>query len=141
METVEVSSAGGVVFKVIDKKLRVALISIGNLWFLPKGLIEPGETVEETALREVKEETGLEGEIVEKIGKISYDFIREKHYFKTVHFYLLRHIGGSVRNHDSEVDKVKWFPISAALLLLTYRLEKNILEKAEELLKKRKCES
>jgi len=136
LETEEVSAAGGVVFKITDKKFRVALISIGNLWFLPKGLIEPGETVEETALREVKEETGLEGEIVEKLGKISYNFIRDKHYFKTVHFYLLRHIGGSVRNHDSEADRAKWFPISAALLLLTYRLEKNILEKAGELLKR-----
>jgi len=136
LETEEVSAAGGVVFKITDKKFRVALISIGNLWFLPKGLIEPGETVEETALREVKEETGLEGEIVEKLGKISYNFIRDKHYFKTVHFYLLRHIGGSVCNHDSEADRVKWFPISAALLLLTYRLEKNILEKAGELLKR-----
>ncbi|UCG36634.1 MAG: NUDIX hydrolase [Candidatus Bathyarchaeota archaeon] len=135
METEDVSASGGVIFRVNNEKLEVALISKGNRWFLPKGLIEPDETVEDAALREVREETGLAGEVVKKIGKIRYDFIREKHYFKTVHFYLLRHVGGSVRDHDSEVDKSKWFPVSRALALLTYPLEKSILKRARDLLK------
>ena len=93
-----------------------------------------GETAEETALREVKEETGLDGEIVQKIGKISYSFTWKKHFLKTVHFYLLRFLGGSIRNHDYEVDRVKWLPLSEATQALTYASEKKIVEKAGKIL-------
>jgi len=94
-----------------------------------------GETAEETALREVREETGLEGEIVNRIGEISYVFFKRKRYFKMVHFYLIRHIGGSISNHDYEADRVKWFQISEALKILTYPNERKILKKAEKILK------
>ncbi len=135
-ETRRVVSAGGVIFRVVNDKFEVALISRRRVWCLPKGLIEKGETVEETALREVKEETGLEGEIVEKIGEINYNFFRGKRYSKTVHFFLLKCVGGSVRNHDSEADKVEWFPTSRVLQILTYVNERKIFEKAEEILKR-----
>lgn len=134
MKTQRVVSSGGVIFREAEGRFEVALICIGKRWSLPKGLIEQGETAEETALREVKEETGLEGEIVQKIGKISYSFTWKKHYLKTVHFYLLRFLGGSIRNHDYEVDRVKWLPLSEAIQALTYASEKKIVEKAGKIL-------
>ncbi|TET58904.1 NUDIX hydrolase [Candidatus Bathyarchaeota archaeon] len=127
-------SSGGVIFRTTNGEFEVALISRGKLWCLPKGLIEACETAEETALREIREETGLTGEILKKIGKIHYDFIKEKHFFKTVHFYLLKFIEGSIDDHDYEVDTVKWFPISDGLQILTYPNEKRILEKANKIL-------
>lgn len=127
-------SSGGVIFRVVNGNFEVALISRGRVWCLPKGIIEEGETPAETALREVREETGLEGEIVEKIGEISYHFSRGKSYLKNVHFFLLRYVRGSITAHDSEAEKVSWFPLSRANEILTYVNEKRILRKAESLL-------
>ena len=135
MKSQRVISSGGVIFRTVNSQFEVALISRGKVWCLPKGLIEMGETAEETALREVREETGLEGEIVNRIGEISYVFFKRKRYFKMVHFYLIRHIGGSISNHDYEADRVKWFQISEALKILTYPNERKILKKAEKILK------
>lgn len=135
MRSQQVVSSGGVIFRAVKGEFDVALISKGRLWCLPKGLIEAGETAEKTALREVREETGLEGEVLKKIGKIHYDFIKEKHFYKTVHFFLLKYITGSTDDHDFEVDKVKWFPISEGLRILTYPNEKRILKKANAMLR------
>jgi len=135
LKSQRVISSGGVIFRTVNSQFEVALISRGKVWCLPKGLIEMGETAEETALREVREETGLEGEIVNRIGEISYVFFKRKRYFKMVHFYLIRHIGGSISNHDFEADRVKWFPISEAFKILTYPNERKILKKAEKILK------
>ncbi len=131
-------SAGGVIFRKVDGHVQVALIARGKVWGLPKGLIEQGETADETAVREVREETGLEGEIVGKIGEINYNFFAGRRYFKTVFFYLIKNVGGSIRDHDSEVDRVEWFPVSEALRISTYANEKRILKKAEEMLKAEK---
>jgi 8-oxo-dGTP pyrophosphatase MutT (NUDIX family) len=136
-ETQRIVSSGGVIFRVVDRQFKVALISRGKVWCLPKGLIEQGETAEETALREVKEETGLEGKIIEKIGEINYHFFRGKRCFKNVHFFLLEYVAGSVSDHDYEADKVKWFSTSKALQVLTYVNERRILRKAEEMLKQK----
>lgn len=135
MKTQRVVSSGGVIFRVTNGLIEAALISKGRIWCLPKGLIEKGETADEAARREVREETGLEGEIISKIGTIKYDFIKERHVFKTVHFYLLRSTGGSIHDHDSEVDNVKWFSISEARKILTYPNEVRILEKAGRILR------
>ena len=135
--TQRIVSSGGVIFRAIDGRFEIALISRGRVWCLPKGLIEHGETAEETALREVREETGLEGVIVDKIGRINYHFYRGKRYSKTVHFFLLQFVGGSVSDHDYEADSVKWFSTSEAVRLLTYVNERRICRKAEKILKQK----
>jgi 8-oxo-dGTP pyrophosphatase MutT (NUDIX family) len=131
-----VVSAGGVIFRRVNAKFEVALILHKGNWCLPKGLVEENETFEQTALREVREETGLNGELVDKIGEISYSFVQKKRYFKTVHFYLLKLVGGSTDLHDSEAYRVKWFSIFDALQILTYVKEREILAKAIEMLRK-----
>lgn len=135
MKSQNVVSSGGVIYRKVNGEFEVALISKGRIWCLPKGLIEEGETAEETAVREVKEETGLTGEIVQKIGKIHYDFRKGKHFFKTVHFFLLKFIKGSVDAHDFEVDTAKWVPLSEGILKLTYLNEKKMLRKANDILR------
>jgi 8-oxo-dGTP pyrophosphatase MutT (NUDIX family) len=129
-------SAGGVIARKTDDTFEVALIFNNGLWLLPKGLVEEDETFEETAVREVKEETGLAGEIIEKVGEINYAFSRDRFFFKTVHFYLLRYVGGSVGTHDSEADDVRWFAISEAAQLLAYPNEQRIVVEAERRLRK-----
>jgi len=136
MESEQLVSAGGIIFRVANGVPEVALIFSGGVWWLPKGLVEESESLEKAALREVKEETGFQGEIVGKIGENSYDFTREgRRYSKTVHLYLMRCVGGSSDVHDSEADAVRWFRISEAFQVLKYPNERKILAKAEQMLK------
>lgn len=101
------------------------------LWGLPKGTPNPGENLEETARREVTEETGLQVEIRRKIGSIRYWFVKGGvKYHKTVHFFLMAPTGGSLEDHDPEYDVVQWFFAPQALRTLTYKNEVEIVEKA-----------
>jgi 8-oxo-dGTP diphosphatase len=135
-------SAGGIVFREKDSKLEVALISRKNkknimVWCLPKGKVEKGESIEETAFREVKEETGLEGELLKKIDAIHYFYsIKEENvrFSKTVDFYLFCYKGGDTRGHDEEVEEVRWFDIEEAVKILSYKSEKETMEKAKKIL-------
>ena len=105
------------------------------LWALPKGTPDSGETLEETAIRETREETGLEVEIERPLKSIRYFFVRGTTRFnKTVHFFLMRAVGGSPEDHDAEFDEVRWVDLSEALALLTHATERSVAEEAAEAL-------
>jgi 8-oxo-dGTP pyrophosphatase MutT (NUDIX family) len=132
-------SSGGVLFKKTRRGNAVALICRGGgaIWCLPKGLVEKGEKAQETALREVQEETGLRGHLMGKLGDISYRYTSKEEkilVFKKVSFYLIRYASGSTRDHDFEVDAARWFLIDKALDILTYPSEREILKKAAQAL-------
>jgi 8-oxo-dGTP pyrophosphatase MutT (NUDIX family) len=137
LRTQRVTSAGGVVLRHGETGPEVLLCgrNADGLWALPKGTPEPGETIEQTALREVREETGVEVEVAANVGDIRYWFARPKEgvrFLKTVRHYLMRQIGGDPSLHDHEFDDVRWFPAQEALTLLTYRNESRILRQALE---------
>ncbi len=142
MRTLREISSGGVVYREFNVTTEVALIRVGPRWCLPKGQVENGEELQETALREVKEETGLDGEVVAKIGDVSYWFTgKDKKntdsvkVFKRVYFYLIHYLGGDVSQNDQEVEEVCWLPISEAVKSLSYPTERQTMIKAVELLK------
>ena len=137
MKTDRQLSSGGVVFRRIDHKAEIALIAVkdGRVWCLPKVLVEKGENIARTAHREVKEETGLDGRIIKLIGNIHYFYVSKeegvaKRIFKIVYFFLMEHTGGDVKEHDSEVNDCRWFPIEEAIGKVEYKDEKDILLKA-----------
>jgi periplasmic divalent cation tolerance protein len=137
-------SAGGVVYRRQGRGVEVALIHTRGRWGLPKGHVEPGESSEQAALREVREETGIEGRVARKLGEIRYSY-REKRagqqeqvkINKRVHFYLLRYLRGDVRDHDHEVDEARWFPIDEALRSLRFATERKMVNRAKGALTER----
>lgn len=117
--------------------VEVALVgrSHSGIWTLPKGTPRAGETVEQVALREVQEETGLVVRLISYIGSISYSFVRDQiRYQKQVRHFLLEAIGGDISLHDAEYDRVEWFPLAEACRRLTYQNEVNILYHADDIL-------
>ncbi|MDA0734003.1 MAG: NUDIX hydrolase [Chloroflexi bacterium] len=135
-------SAGGVVYRIANGGIETVLCGRDNpvRWSLAKGTPDLGETMEQTALREVREETGLEVEIEEPIRSIDYWFAdRESdvRYHKTVHFYLMNPVGGNTDQHDQEFDIVQWFSSDEALGSLAYPNEVDVLREALELISQR----
>jgi 8-oxo-dGTP diphosphatase len=127
------TSAGGVVHRTRDGRAEIVLVHRIRppLWALPKGTPDSGETLTETALRETREETGLEVALEEELGEIRYFFVRGTTRFnKTVHFFLMRPIGGSTDAHDSEFDEVRWLPVDEAVALMTHRTERDVVDRA-----------
>lgn len=123
-------SAGGVVIK--DRKEVLLIKNPSNIWTFPKGHIEPGETKEQAALREVKEETNIDAEIVTYLGEISYFFTwHGKRVYKTVYFFLMRYLSG-IPAPSWEVKDARFFPIEKAKRLLKYKGDKEIFSKAVE---------
>ncbi|WP_176728939.1 NUDIX hydrolase [Thermogemmatispora onikobensis] len=119
--------------------IEVALVgrSHPGIWVLPKGTPHAGETIEQVALREVQEETGLQVRLIAYIGTISYRFVRDHiRYHKQVRHFLLEAIGGDITLHDQEYDRVGWFSLGEACRLLTYQNEVNILYQAEAILQR-----
>ena len=119
--------------------VEIALVgrSRAGIWALPKGTPKPGETIEQVAIREVQEETGLKVRMIAYIGSISYSFVRDRlRYYKQVRHFLFEAIGGDTALHDQEYDLVEWFPLAEASRRLTYQNEVNILNSAEEILQR-----
>jgi mutator protein MutT len=143
--TVDQVSAGGVAFRRHGTQLQVALISVGaaERWQLPKGTVERGETNESAAVREVREETGIQTEVVILVDRIEYWFFsssagKRTHHHKFVYFYLLRALSGDIRDHDHEVNESRWVEINAAAKMLKFENERRILKRAQEVIDKRK---
>jgi 8-oxo-dGTP pyrophosphatase MutT (NUDIX family) len=145
LRTVHETSAGGLVIDGIDgpKESQVAAL-IGRidrrgrmLWSLPKGHIELGETAEQTAIREVAEETGIQGTVLAALGSIDYWFVTEgRRVHKTVHHYLMRFLGGELSDEDVEVSEVAWVPLKELPSKLAYADERRLAEVAGELIDK-----
>lgn len=139
------TSAGGLVIDNIDRprEEQVAAL-IGRmdrrgrmLWSLPKGHIELGETAEQTAIREVAEETGIQGSVLAALGRIDYWFVTDgRRVHKTVHHYLMRCSGGELCDEDVEVAEVAWVPIPELPSRLAYADERKLAEVADELIDK-----
>ena len=137
-KTIQQTSAGGIVFRKLDDRIDVALIARTSprrriIWALPKGWVEPGETIPDAALREIREETGLTGRLVEPLGQIEYSFYSPEdsaRIQKTVHFFLVEFLSGDTADHDHEVDEARWWPLDAALAQMTYQSERQLMEKA-----------
>jgi|SRR5579864_3225765 len=133
-------SAGGVLVKSIKGRPMMAAIRPGGkpegVWALPKGNLDPGERPEQTALREVLEETGVEGRLVEKLGDVKYTYTRRGgvRVFKIVSFYLLRAGRGRIGEIEDrmrvEVAEARWLPLDEAPRLLAYGGEREMVEKA-----------
>jgi 8-oxo-dGTP pyrophosphatase MutT (NUDIX family) len=127
-------SAGGVVLEddrvaVVVPTRRVAKVQL--VLALPKGHVDPGETPEQAATREVKEETGLDAELKEKLGDVRYWYQRDgRRIFKVVTFYLFERTGGSFEEHDDEVVEAKWIPLAEAASELSFPGEREMVAKA-----------
>lgn len=138
MQTRHEVSAGGVVYRTGDDGTEICLAARrtrrGDLvWGLPKGAVEPDETPEEAAVREVLEETGLQAEIEIDLGTIRYFYVWEGvRVRKQVRFFLMRAVGGDVANHDEEMEDVRWFPMRRAKKRAAYRGEREVIERAVE---------
>jgi 8-oxo-dGTP pyrophosphatase MutT (NUDIX family) len=133
LRTARATSAGGVVHRTVDGETEILLVHRRQpvLWALPKGTPDSGETVEETALRETREETGIEVEIEAPLSSIRYFFVRgTTRFHKTVHFFLMRPIGGALELHDGEFDEVRWARVPEALALMNHATERSVVERA-----------
>ena len=137
----EVSAGGLVIDKTGTKGLLIGRIDARDknrerlLWSLPKGHIEEGESPEAAALREVKEETGIDSEISKSLGVIDFWFMAGgKRIHKTVHHFLFKETGGKIAPQVSEVDDVRWFPLTEIVDRLAYPDEKKLIARSKELI-------
>ena len=143
-------SSGGVVYRPAGNEdgIEVAIISVGpqRRWQLPKGIVDAGEKPEAAAVREAREEAGVESRLRAHIETIEYWYaglergIRVR-FHKHVHFYLLEYLSGDTRDHDLEVNEARWVSIDEARSQLAFEGERRVVERAKELLRGQLSES
>ena len=136
-------SSGGVAFRWQDPEPEIAIVSVkpSLRWQLPKGIVDPGESPEITALREVREEAGIETDLLSLIETIEYWYRSTKYgkpirFHKFVHFYLLSYRTGNVTDHDHEVAEARWVRIEEAMEMLAFKSERQVVEKANGMIQK-----
>jgi 8-oxo-dGTP pyrophosphatase MutT (NUDIX family) len=130
------TSAGGIVIRTTAGRPEFVAGSRrrerdGRTWTLPKGTPNPGETTEQTATREVREETGLDVRIVAPLDSIEYWFVQSgRRIHKTVHYFLMEPTGGDLDRHDHEFEQVRWVAFDEAPGLLTFETERALVARA-----------
>ena len=134
-------SAGGVVLKREADGIKIAIVSVGTpeRWQLPKGIVDPGESPEFTAVREVREETGIEATIVAPLDTVEYWYVGNRgkqrvRFHKFVYFYLMAYNSGQVENHDREVNEARWVSLEEAQTMLAFEGERKAVAQAAEIL-------
>src|SRR5688500_17479991 len=134
-------SSGGVAFRWQDLEPEIAIVSVkpSLRWQLPKGIVDPGESPEVTAVREVREEAGIETDLHALIETIEYWYRSTKYgkpvrFHKFVHFYLLSYRSGDVTDHDHEVEEARWVGLDDAIKMLAFKSEREVVEKAREMI-------
>jgi 8-oxo-dGTP pyrophosphatase MutT (NUDIX family) len=139
--TMDQVSAGGVAFRWRDSQPEVAIVLMKPKlrWQLPKGIVDPGESPQVTAVREVREEAGVETDLLKLIETIEYWYRSVKYgkpvrYHKFVHFYLLKYRSGNVSDHDHEVEEARWVSPEEAIELLDFKGERDVVEKARDMI-------
>jgi 8-oxo-dGTP pyrophosphatase MutT (NUDIX family) len=139
--TMDQISAGGVAVRWKDSRPEVAIVCMKPKlrWQLPKGIVDPGETPQVTAVREVREEAGVETDLIKLIETIEYWYRSIKYgkpvrYHKFVHFYLLKYRSGEVSDHDHEVEEARWVSLDEAIEMLEFKSERDVVEKAREMI-------
>ena len=143
--TEEQISSGGVAFRWQDSNPEIAIVSVkpSSRWQLPKGIVDPGESPELTAVREVREEAGIEAGLLSLIETIEYWYRSTKYgkpirFHKFVHFYLLHYRSGDAANHDHEVAEARWVRVEEAMEMLAFQSERQVVEKAKAMIEERR---
>jgi 8-oxo-dGTP pyrophosphatase MutT (NUDIX family) len=145
LSIVRQTSAGGVVYRdaADGQRIEVALVRVGpkGRWQLPKGIVDAGESPSQTAVREVREEAGVEAEVVAPLEEIEYWYVgadargQRVRFHKRVHFFMLEYRTGDVADHDHEVDEARWVELTDAEAMLSFESERKVVARATRLLK------